>query len=105
MKLRNVTFANWLASHGSKDAKERWLRELYPWPVLAHVEYDQSHVGITQAITHDEVEYTATLLSVSWQPEHGTFRHRVRVDSEGLGSTPVTLGVDARLGCCDLAVL
>ena len=64
MKLRSVTFANWLASHASKDAEERWLRELYPWPVLAQVEYDQSHVGITQAITHDEVEYTATLLSV-----------------------------------------
>ena len=85
MKLRNVTFANWLASHASKDAEERWLRELYPWPVLAQVEYDQSHVGITQAITHDEVEYTATLLSVRWQPARSTFRYRVRVDSEGLG--------------------
>ena len=85
MKLRNVTFANWLGSHGSKDAEERWLRELYPWPVLAQVEYDESHVGIAQAITHDEVEYTATLLSVRWQPARGTFRYRVRVDSEGLG--------------------
>ena len=66
MKLRNVTFANWPGSHGSKDAEERWLRELYPWPVLAQVEYDESHVGIAQAITHDEVESTATLLSVRW---------------------------------------
>jgi hypothetical protein len=85
MKLRNVTFANWLASHGAKDAEERWLRELYPWPVLAQVEYDESHRGRPQAIIHDEVEYTVTLLSVRWQPARGTFRYRVRVDSEGLG--------------------
>jgi hypothetical protein len=42
MKLHGVTFGNWLASHSGKAPKERWLRELYPWPVLAQVEFDES---------------------------------------------------------------
>lgn len=85
MRLRNVTFANWLASHAEKDAEERWLRELYPWPVLAQVDCDDRLIGISQAITHDDIEYAATLRSVRWQPAHGTFRYRVRIDSDGLG--------------------
>lgn len=87
MRLQNVSFAAWLASptHGEKPAKERWLRELYPWPVLAQVDCDEGLVGARQMILHDEVAYTATLRSVEWQSEQGTFKYRVRVDSDGLG--------------------
>jgi hypothetical protein len=85
MPLRNVTFATWVRSHQNKHVKERWLRELYPWPVLARVECHDKHVGEDQTIIFDGVEYHAKLRSVQWQPQHGTFRYRVTVESEGLG--------------------
>lgn len=85
MRLRGVTFENWLRGHGHKRASERWLRELYPWPVLARVDYHERALGVVQKITHDGVSFGVTLLSVDWQPNHGTYRYRVRVDSDGLG--------------------
>jgi hypothetical protein len=88
MRLRGVTFDNWLQSHGAKHAKERWLRELYPWPVLAQVDCDESNVGRVQRISYDDADYDVTLAWRRWQPAHGahgTFKYRVRVESEGLG--------------------
>lgn len=85
MRLRNVTFENWLLSHRGKDPEERWLRELYPWPVLAQVECDPENVGRRQRITYDGVEYEVTLKSVKWQPKQSTFKYRLLVESEGLG--------------------
>jgi hypothetical protein len=84
MKLHNVTFSNWLASHGDKDADERWLRELYPWPVLAQLDCDDSYVGVTQRITHDDVMYLVKISSKELQ-DNGKHRYRIRIDSEGLG--------------------
>lgn len=85
MRLNNVTFTNWLRSHGHKQPEERWLRELYPWPVLAQVDCDAAGIGRTQHILYSGVAYDVTLRSVLWQPQHGTFRYRVRVECEGLG--------------------
>jgi len=85
LRLRNVTFANWLQSHGEKDPEERWLRELYPWPVLAQVDCDAAQVGRIQRIVYDGVEYDAELKNISWQPKHGTYKYRLRVECEGLG--------------------
>ncbi|MDA1055212.1 MAG: hypothetical protein O3C40_32725 [Planctomycetota bacterium] len=85
MPLRNVTFANWLRSHGQKDPEERWLRELYPWPVLAQVECAATHVGRAQRIVYDGVEYEVTLKSVRFQPKHDTWKYRLLVESDGLG--------------------
>lgn len=85
MRLRNVTFATWLCSHGQKDVHERWLRELYPWPVLAQVECDAAQVGQPQRIVYDGVEFEITLKSVRFQPNHGTYRYRLFVESNGLG--------------------
>lgn len=85
MKLQNVTFTNWLISHQHKDSGERWLRELYPWPVLAQVECDAQYVGQMQHIIYAGVEYEVTLKSIRWQPQHGTYRYRLLVESGGLG--------------------
>lgn len=48
MRLKGVSSANWVRrpSHEVKDPDERWLRELYPWPVLVQVECGESHVDI-----------------------------------------------------------
>ena len=66
MRLRDVTFAAWLRSHGEKDPEERWLRELYPWPVLAQVDCDAKNVGVSylEAILEDgkPVGYRARLI-------------------------------------------
>jgi len=83
MQLQNVTFVNWLRSHRHKESEERWLRELYPWPVLARVECDTQYVGRMQSIIYAGVEYKVTLKSIRWQPQHGTFRYRLLVESEG----------------------
>ena len=85
MRLRDVTFATWLRSHRDKDPAERWLRELYPWPVLAQVECDAKSIGRIQSIFYDGAAYEVSLKSVRWQPEHGTFKYRVLVESDGLG--------------------
>jgi hypothetical protein len=85
LRLRNVTFANWLHSHGHKEARERWLRELYPWPVLAQVECDAAQVGHLQRIVYDGVEYEVTLKSIRFQPNQCTYKYRVFVESNGLG--------------------
>ena len=86
VRLRNVTFDTWLRSHSGKAPEERWLRELYPWPVLAQVDCDAKNVGRTQRIAYDGASYDVTLKSVRWQPPpHGTFRYRLLVESEGLG--------------------
>ena len=87
MHLEGVNFSNWLGSpgHAGKDPEERWLRELYPWPVLAQVECDSSGIGIVQRISHDGVDYRVTLRAVTWQPRHCTFKYRLFVESDGLG--------------------
>lgn len=85
MQLQNVSFETWLGSHGHKEPQERWLRELYPWPVFAQIDCDNARVGQKQRILQDDVEYQVTLESVEWQPRHNTFRYRVFVESEGLG--------------------
>jgi hypothetical protein len=85
LRLRNVTFATWLRSHDKKAPEERWLRELYPWPVLAQVDCDEAQVGRPQRIAYDGVEYDVTLKSIRWQPKHGTYRYRLLVESDGLG--------------------
>ena len=84
MKLRNVNFDTWLRSHSNKEPKERWLRELYPWPVFAQVEYDEAFRDRPQRISHDGVDYDVTLKSVHWQ-QRGTYQYRLRVESDGLG--------------------
>ena len=85
MRLRNVTFENWLSSHREKDPEERWLRELYPWPVIARVACCENLIDQVQRITWDGVDYEVTLKWVRWQPNHGTFKHRSLVESDGLG--------------------
>ena len=80
-----MTFAKWLCSHSQKDAHERWLRELYPWPVLAQVECDAAQVDRPQRIVYDGVEFEVTLKSIRFQPNHGTYRYRLFVESNGLG--------------------
>ncbi len=85
MRLRGVSFSSWLRSHAGKKREERWLRELYPWPVLAQVECDKEQRGVPQRIRYGGARYEATLRRVEWQPTHGTFRYRVFVESEGLG--------------------
>ena len=62
------------------------MRELYPWPVLAQVDCDAKNVGRTQRIAFDGAHYEVTLESAQWQPPPlGTFRYRLRVESDGLG--------------------
>jgi hypothetical protein len=85
MRLRDVTFDAWLRSHGNKKPKERWLRELYPWPVLAQVDCDERNLGQAQRISYDGAVYNVTLQSKRWQETQGTYRYRLRVESVGLG--------------------
>ena len=85
MQLRGVTFSNWLQSHKHKNPTERWLRELYPWPVMAKIQCDEAHINSRQLIEYNGAEYIATLQWIRWQPDHGTFKYRVHVESEGLG--------------------
>ena len=86
MRLKNVTFDAWLKNHGKKAPEERWLRELYPWPVLAQVDCDEKNIERKQFIIYDEVHYEVTLKSVRWQPlPHSTFRYRLLVETDGLG--------------------
>jgi hypothetical protein len=85
VRLRNVTFDTWLRGHRKKDPEERWLRELYPWPVLAQVDCDATYIGRIQRIAYDGADYDVTLISVQWQPQHETFKFRLRVESDGLG--------------------
>ena len=80
-----MTFRNWLRSHGNKDPKERWLRELYPWPVFAQLDCCESRVGQPQSVFFDGSRYNVTLKSVQWQPENSTYKYRLLVESEGLG--------------------
>ena len=85
MRLQGVTFENWLRSHQCKDPRERWLRELYPWPVLSQVECGEPYVGVRQKIKYDRAEYEVILQKSYWQREHRTFRYRIYVESDGLG--------------------
>ena len=85
MRLKGVSFENWLRSHTHKDPEERWLRELYPWPVLAQIDCGADRVGVAQQIQHDGAEYKATIQWVRWQPAHSTFKYRILLESEGLG--------------------
>jgi hypothetical protein len=86
MRLRDVTFDAWLRSHADKKKhKERWLRELYPWPVLAQVDCDERNLGQVQRISYDGADYNVTLQSKRWQELQRTYRYRLRVESDGLG--------------------
>ena len=87
MRLKGVSFANWVRrpSHAAKDPEERWLRELYPWPVLAQVECGESYVDNPQLIRIDGATYEATVQSARWQSQHGTFKYRILIESDGLG--------------------
>jgi hypothetical protein len=85
MKLLDLTFDRWAASHRAKPARERWLRELYPWPVLAEVDYGEAMVGRHQRLWHQGVTYEVTVTDVRWQPGRGTFRYRIRIACDGPG--------------------
>ena len=85
MKLQNVSFAKWLSSHAHKDPQERWLRELYPWPIFAQVDCDPDLIGAVQKLAHDGQKFEVTLRSAQWQEGHGTYRYRMYVESDGLG--------------------
>ena len=85
MRLTGVTFENWLRSHGQKRPKERWLRELYPWPVIAQIEFGEEHLHTRQVVHYDHAKYEVILRALKWQCSHGTFRYRVYVESDGLG--------------------
>jgi hypothetical protein len=85
LRLRDVTFANWLKNHREKDPEERWLRELYPWPVLAQADCDVAQIDRIQRIVYDGVEYRVILQNIRWQAMHGTYRYRIRVECDGLG--------------------
>ncbi len=85
MQIRNISFDSWLRSHQHKKPKERWLRELYPWPVFGKIACGKSWIDVPQSIVHDGVVYVATLRSAKWQPSHGTYRYRLHLLSKGLG--------------------
>lgn len=87
MRLRGVSFDNWLRSpdHRDKKPKERWLRELYPWPVLAQVDCDERLKGRVQSIEFDDADFDVTLVSVDPQPKRDTFKYLLHIESDGLG--------------------
>src|SRR5260370_23273908 len=85
VRLRNVTFSNWVRSHSDKHHKERWLREWSPGPILAKVDCDPSCIGQSQPIPYDGVDFDVTLKSVQFQVARGTYRYRLFVESSGLG--------------------
>jgi hypothetical protein len=85
MRLTNVSFKTWLRSHGEKEHKERWLRELYPWPVFAQIDCDQDKIGVVQEIKYNNQLFFAIIESIHWQESHRTFRYKVHIQSEGLG--------------------
>jgi hypothetical protein len=80
-----MNFETWLRSHSHKKPTERWLRELYPWPVLAQADCEEGLKDRPQRISYDGIDYDVTLKSVQWQPKHGTYKFRLRVESDGLG--------------------
>ena len=87
MRLRGVSFDTWLRSpsHSGKDSKERWLRELYPWRVLAQVDCDERLKGRVQSIEFDGADFDVTLVSVDPQPKRDTFKYLLHIESDGLG--------------------
>lgn len=85
MKLKGVTFDNWIRSHGGKDRTERWLRELYPWPVIAQIEFGEEYLHARQIVNHDHASYEIILQDLEWQRSRRTFKYRVYVESDGLG--------------------
>jgi hypothetical protein len=85
MRLKNVSYATWLRSHLSKPPRERWLRELYPWPVIAQVDCGENLLNQLQSYWHNDVEYRVTLKGVTWQADRGTFRYRLSIECDGLG--------------------
>jgi hypothetical protein len=83
MKLRDVTFERWVATseHSGKPSRERWRRELYPWPVIADVDYSSDLVGIPQYIRHDGADY---LVALTETPVPAEERHLGLFDPRGL---------------------
>jgi hypothetical protein len=49
------------------------------------VECDAEQVGRPQRIVYDDVEFEVTLKNIRFQPNHGTYRYRLFVESNGLG--------------------
>jgi len=88
MRLRGVSFENWLRSqdHRDKSKEERWSRELYPWPVLAQVDCDERLFKRVQNIAVDDADFDVTVLWRKLQgPPHNSFKYRLRIESDGLG--------------------
>jgi hypothetical protein len=49
------------------------------------VDCDRKNINRTQRIAYDGVDYDVTLTLVRWQESKGTFKYRLRVESDGLG--------------------
>jgi hypothetical protein len=49
------------------------------------VDYDSTRINRPQRILYDSVEYEVTLKSIHFQSNHGTYKYRLLVDSNGLG--------------------
>lgn len=72
MKLKNLNFDQWLKNH-SPDHNDIWCRELYPFNVFNHIEFDISFINKEQKLDFNGISYYVTVTKIELQ-DNGRFR-------------------------------
>ncbi len=72
MKLKNLTFEQWLKNH-STDHEDKWCRELYPFHVFSRIQFDQNQLNKEQSIGFYTITFYVTLTKIELQ-ENGRCR-------------------------------
>ena len=63
MRINNCHFEKWCENH-SDEHKDRKLRQLYPFPVLSRINFDQLKIGIEQIIYFNNVKYKCLISKI-----------------------------------------
>ena len=72
MKLKNLNFDQWLRNH-SPDHNDIWCRELYPFNVFKHIDFDHALINKEQKLDFNSISYYVTLTKIELQ-ENGRCR-------------------------------
>ena len=63
MRINNCHFEKWSENH-SDEHKDRKFRQLYPFPVLSRINFDQLKIGIEQIIHFNNVKYKCLISKI-----------------------------------------
>ena len=82
MYLKKASFEIWGKNH-EKYHKDAMFRELYPYYVFRHIDFDLKKINVEQVILNNFIKYTATVIKIELQ-ENDRYRATLQLKTQPL---------------------